>query len=83
MAGNAGCVEGKGPAGMAGSAGGANEPSSEGTDGTDGMVGIEETAGGKVPVLVELVDGTAGVGVVAVVVNGFPVGSELLGVLMV
>lgn len=83
MAGNAGCVEGNGPVGMAGSAGGANEPSSEGTDGIVGTDGIEEAAGGKVLVLVVLVDGTARVGVVAVVVNGFPAGSEPLGVLTV
>lgn len=85
MAGNAGCVEGNGPVGMAGSAGGANEPSSEGTDGTDGIVGTDgiEEAGGKVLVLLVLVDGTARVGVVAVVVNGFPAGSEPLGVLTV
>lgn len=86
MAGNADCVEGNGPVGMAGSAGGANETSSEGTEGTEGtegIVGIEEAAGGKVLVLVVLVEGTAIVGVVAVVVNGLPVGIAPFGVLTV
>lgn len=76
-------VDGNGPAGMAGIAGGANEPSRDGTDGTDGMVGIEEAAGGKLLVLVALVDGAARVGVVAVVVSGLPAGTEPLGVLTV